>query len=736
MLFCFSTFSQVTPCAATSNFHLVVLGSSTAAGSGPSSSDSAWVNRYRKYIQAINPLNQITNLAIGGTNTYKIMPDWFIPPTGRPITNTSNNVSEAVRLNADAIIVNMPSNDAASGFGVNEQMSNFITIKQVADSFNIPIWICTTQPRNFSSTQKLIQTLTRDSILNYFGSKAIDFWTGFADTSNSIKPIFDSGDGIHMNDTAHNILNQIVIGLNIPNLLADTLPYTDYILSKTQFDNPSICGKTDQVFEVIYSNRGIFNPDSFQIKYTATELINNIQIDSIITKPNGLNPCATDTIQFQFNNKFKSNFNLKAYLISNDSIKQNDTSKTTTIISIGQPTLNNTTDTVCINNSAVFYAPNHNNIDTIIWYDSQNSNQILHIGDSLNIGPITKDSTLFAESVRGPLHYTESLFTTSSSNVNWNGMMFNLIAKDSIHIDSIRVKLFDIGFQKIHAYYIKGNYKGSENIPNKWTYWGVDSLQVNTQGDFGDLNYADLKINANDTLGIYIHLDNSSARLSYQRSTSTYYLGNSKLEIESGTGVNYTFGTTYNPRNFSGEIFYHYGFNPKGFCTSDRKTISIHPQDPQFSLGNDTAIALGSNLFLTAPNNSTYLWSNGSTLSQILIDSSNFYIGLNSISLDIIDSQGCLYKDTILVTIGLTTEIKDNTISNFSFSPNPSNGKIQLFGNLSEIDRIEILNLKGQTIKQFNELRTILDIENLAKGIYILRIFNNNNAQNYKLILE
>ena len=59
----------ISPCAQATSIHLVVLGSSTASGSGPSTPDSAWVNRYRNYLQDINPLNQVTNLAIGGTTT-------------------------------------------------------------------------------------------------------------------------------------------------------------------------------------------------------------------------------------------------------------------------------------------------------------------------------------------------------------------------------------------------------------------------------------------------------------------------------------------------------------------------------------------------------------------------------------------------------------------------------------------------------------------------------------------
>ena len=87
-IFIFLTFilkgqDEQNPCLSNQDFHLVILGSSTAAGTGPSSPDSTWVNRYRNFLQGINPDNLVTNLAIGGTTTYHIMPNWFSPPSGK-----------------------------------------------------------------------------------------------------------------------------------------------------------------------------------------------------------------------------------------------------------------------------------------------------------------------------------------------------------------------------------------------------------------------------------------------------------------------------------------------------------------------------------------------------------------------------------------------------------------------------------------------------------------------------
>jgi len=152
----------------------------------------------------------------------------------------------------------MPSNDAANGFDINEQMANFIAIKNNADNANVPVWICTTQPRNaFSTSGNLIQTGVRDSIFSYFGSFAIDFWNGCVDANNDIDPQYDSGDGTHLNNAGHRILNNEVINAGILNLLADTIAYTDQILTDLYLENASICGDSNTTINAVITNIGL-----------------------------------------------------------------------------------------------------------------------------------------------------------------------------------------------------------------------------------------------------------------------------------------------------------------------------------------------------------------------------------------------------------------------------------------------------------------------------------------------
>jgi len=194
---------------------IVVLGSSTAAGTGPTTLDSAWVWKYRDYLFQRNTSTQVTNLAVGGYTTYHIMPDDFVAPSGRPARVLGRNITAAVLASPNAIIINMPSNDAANNYPVSEQVSNYELIMAKANEKNIPLWVATPQPRNFSQTQINLQFELLDSTYKMFGDHTIDFWTDIAGADGRINSLYNSGDGVHLNNAGHRILFARVVDKNI-----------------------------------------------------------------------------------------------------------------------------------------------------------------------------------------------------------------------------------------------------------------------------------------------------------------------------------------------------------------------------------------------------------------------------------------------------------------------------------------------------------------------------------------
>ncbi|HNW60149.1 MAG TPA: GDSL-type esterase/lipase family protein [bacterium] len=199
---------------------VVVLGSSTALGTGANPPDSSWVNRYRSYLRYYSPDLEVVNLAVGGITTFQIMPDGFIPPSRRFAPIADHNISYALTLHPAAIIVNLPSNDAANYFPITAQLANFDTLAQYASRNQTPIWFSTSQPRNFLDPgQRLALMVLRDSLLARYAdgiwTRTLDFWSGLADSAGNILPPFDCGDHIHLNNSGHRLLCERVVQAHV-----------------------------------------------------------------------------------------------------------------------------------------------------------------------------------------------------------------------------------------------------------------------------------------------------------------------------------------------------------------------------------------------------------------------------------------------------------------------------------------------------------------------------------------
>lgn len=728
------------PCLTNQDFHIVILGSSTAAGTGPSSSDSTWVNRYRKFLQEINPNNLVTNLAIGGTTTYHIMPDWFAAPPNRPTANPNNNVSQAITLGADAIIVNMPSNDASNFFGIDEQMFNFQTIAAVADSANIPVWVCTTQPKTpFGAAQDAIQLGVRDSIFSTFGNMAIDFWNGIALPSNDIDPMFDSGDGTHLNDAAHNILVNRVRVKNILSEIFQPAQGTDFAMGNYEIINPKLCGDSVTIIQGEIVNLA---EDDFSDIYIVHDVYHSsaTQLTFYDTIFGGLNACESVVFEFSANTFEAGNYSILSALTSaNDSIFGNNISSVLNFATQAAPSLTPQNDTICKNEMA-FLSVDFENTDTIFWFE--NLTDLMPIGNGNNfMVPATEISqSYFAEGINGDLFFKESLFTTNNSNKNWNGVMINLVAHETLTLDSFSLKMEDVGTQGVVAYFKNGSYEGFENDAAAWTLWGVDSVEVLTSGGFYNIHFGNKIMEQGDTLGIYFHLENGGARLSYNDATDWVSRSTDELEVRSGSGITHTFGIIYFPRDWNGEVFYHHGFNPEGDCSSGRVEVSAIVSEPFADLGNDTMIVSNQNILLDGGVSfSQFIW-NGVEGGQFYnIDSTNFGIGVYEIILEAINEFGCAAFDTIEITITEFVGISNEQFlkNNFQVFPNPTQNFFWV-KNLNSITvEIQLFDIFGKNVFEKIAIDDLqISVSHFPKGIYFLKLKNKNGWGVERIVIK
>lgn len=196
---------------------LLVLGSSTSACWGPSLPANCYINRLSADYAAKGQPIIIDNRAVGGYNVYKSMPRSFKPPQGRDTALAYYSITDALAANPDVILVNYPSN-SYDIFSIAEVMNCLRIIKSEANKAGKPCYITSTQPRSaFDAAGREKLRILKDSIIYQFGASAIDFWTDLADPiSLGIAAAYQvAGDGVHMNDQAHELLFQRVLAKNI-----------------------------------------------------------------------------------------------------------------------------------------------------------------------------------------------------------------------------------------------------------------------------------------------------------------------------------------------------------------------------------------------------------------------------------------------------------------------------------------------------------------------------------------
>jgi beta-lactam-binding protein with PASTA domain len=135
---------------------IVVMGSSTAVGTGASSLSNSWVGKLSSHLAAARSCTDFENAAtdcvirqtLGGTTTVDFRPD------GSPGSDANINITRAIEKAPDLIIINLPSNNVNEGISAETTISHYQEIKAVADSAGIPIFLTTTQPRNFTALSK------------------------------------------------------------------------------------------------------------------------------------------------------------------------------------------------------------------------------------------------------------------------------------------------------------------------------------------------------------------------------------------------------------------------------------------------------------------------------------------------------------------------------------------------------------------------------------------------------
>ncbi len=225
---------------------VVWIGSSTTAGTGATTEDSAVCYRFYNWGVKNGLISNTSsasscNLGVATTSVFNAMPTGYIPTGSQASPDPVHNVTAALALNPDIVIVNFPTN-GYDVLSIPEIMMAFRTIYNTVAAAGKQCYITTTQPRiDFTASVQLKLQTIRDSILNAFGSNAINFYDGMVvSNTTSFIPEYSYGDGIHFNNLGHRMLFEQVVAKNIFS------PYqsSPVVIANSTSNNTTISGLT------------------------------------------------------------------------------------------------------------------------------------------------------------------------------------------------------------------------------------------------------------------------------------------------------------------------------------------------------------------------------------------------------------------------------------------------------------------------------------------------------------
>src|SRR5690606_13211873 len=128
---------------------IVVLGSSTAEGNGVGGPSESWVGELSTWLEGVSNSSEVINLAKSGFSTEDIRANG-----STPAPDVTRNITHALSLNPDIIIVNLPSNNVADGIEITTTIAHFNELKDLADANDVQFFLTTTQPRNFPGLEQ------------------------------------------------------------------------------------------------------------------------------------------------------------------------------------------------------------------------------------------------------------------------------------------------------------------------------------------------------------------------------------------------------------------------------------------------------------------------------------------------------------------------------------------------------------------------------------------------------
>lgn len=472
------------PCLTVSKVKIVVIGAD-ADHDKNAQGEVFWIERYREYLKSFNTDNEIINLTKKGLNSYNIVPTGSTSPYGRPKADPEYNISKAISLKPDAIIVNLEYDDILENFQTSEQIVNLMLIASEANNNNIPIWINTPKPKTFDTPEyNANHRAVKELIKERFHPFVVKIWDALATETGGIKAEFRTSDQNHINQKGQEVIVSKLVEADIHQYCArrkykggkDISIYS--LKSPENGQNPA-----SRKFQVTIANSGGEIRDEISVGLELINQDNNKKITLNKTINKGLEACQFESIEFYVNNLLYGNYKVSAYIAKR--IDRNPKNDTTHMI-LKHFALNKSSKAnkgkIQVDNKVELYAIN---IDGFSSHFNRYNQE---------------EQYAFSNSGGARLYQIPDIFNEK----NTESTTFKILAEKVMEISAFEVAVENPGAKLVEVFYKRNMDEGKDNSLEYWILASSQKIMVEKGQHQIEIPTKDIHLDRKDNVGIYI----------------------------------------------------------------------------------------------------------------------------------------------------------------------------------------------------------------------------------------
>ena len=505
------------------------------------------------------------------------------------------------------------------------------------------------------------------------------------------------------------------------------------------------CGDSAVAVYVAFQNFGLDTITSMGATVEVTDP--NASVITLTGSYSGaLAPLEYDTVLVGTINTYAGGtFDFLGYTqLANDGRTSNDSTSDAGFFLPYEPVVTGLVDTVCASQDSVTLAAVNVPGTTYGWYNSPTDTTLLGTGDTYTV-PVAGQTSYYVKF----LNTADSATTSLAGGNGSNGNMFNII-------NTSGAPLTITGFAQgpgsgnssatgvpLVVYYTPGDY--TTQSAATWSQIASGNVNLTSSAATGYLPVS-VTIPAGATYGFYVGLTSGTVQYTNGSGTagSSPWFVHPKFTITEGLGGGYP-NPVNSPRCWNGQVF----FGSAG-CSDIRAEVS-------FAINTDTAVAVGSGvetnpatgLFdfdATGSNGNVFNWSfgDGATGTGMMTQHNYGTAGVYTVSLVVTDTI-CGTSDSTSFQVTSTISVGENGLNQVVRAfPNPSNGQVvvSISGTEAFEGSIQVVNGVGQILvnepvaKQDGVVGIPMDLRNLPKGVYTIRLSGEQGESNLRVVLQ